>query len=281
MKIYAFADEACPALDGQIAAMQRNGLSGLEIRGVDGQNVADISPEKAAEVKKKLDDAGLVTWSIGSPIGKISIDEPFRPHLDKLRRVLDTAAILGAGNVRMFSFYLPRGCDPAAYRQKVLDQLGQMLEAAEGTGIALCHENEKGIYGDTALRCLELHRQLPRLKGVLDPANYVQCGVDPWEAWTVLAPYISYLHIKDALADGNVVPAGHGVGHVEKIVQAYRAQGGRHLTIEPHLTVFDGLAGLEQEGCTSKVGAFVYPTSDAAFDAACDACKKILNRGEL
>ena len=281
MNIYAFADEASPALAGQIAAMQRNGLSGLEIRGVDGRNVADLSPEKAAEVRKKLDDAGLVTWSIGSPIGKISIDDPFLPHLDKLRRVLDTAAILGAENVRIFSFYLPKGGEPAAYRQKVLDQLGQMLDAAEGTGVTLCHENEKGIYGDTALRCLDLHRQLPRLRGVLDPANYVQCGVDPWEAWTMLAPFIRYLHIKDALADGNVVPAGHGIGQVKKIVQAYRARGGAHLTVEPHLTVFDGLSGLEQGGSTSKVGAFVYPTPDAAFDAACDACKEILNEGEL
>ena len=46
--IYAFADEASGQTDKQIAAMQRNGLQGLEIRGVDGQNISDISIEKAA-----------------------------------------------------------------------------------------------------------------------------------------------------------------------------------------------------------------------------------------
>ena len=276
MKIYAFADEASPTLDGQIAAMQRNRLDGLEIRGVDGQNVADITPEKAAQIRRKLDAAGLVTWSIGSPIGKISISDPFPAHLDKLRRVLETAHILGAENVRMFSFFLPCGCDPAQYRNQVLDQLGQMVQAAAGTGIRLCHENEKGIYGDTAVRCLEIHRALPELGGVLDPANYIQCGVDPLQAWELLHPYIRYLHIKDALADGSVVPAGHGIGHLEDILRAFRARGGSHVTLEPHLTVFDGLSGLEQADNSSKIGAYVYASQSEAFDTACNALKNLL-----
>ena len=73
MKIYAFADEASPSIDEQIAAMKRNGLNGLEIRGVDGENVSVISLNKAREVRRKLEDAGLSVWSIGSPIGKIDI----------------------------------------------------------------------------------------------------------------------------------------------------------------------------------------------------------------
>ena len=54
MKIYAFADEASPSIDEQIAAMKRNGLNGLEIRGVDGENVSVISLNKAREVRRKL-----------------------------------------------------------------------------------------------------------------------------------------------------------------------------------------------------------------------------------
>lgn len=43
LRIFAFADEASSQIDGQIAALRRNGLQGLEIRNVDGQNVSDIS----------------------------------------------------------------------------------------------------------------------------------------------------------------------------------------------------------------------------------------------
>ena len=277
MKIYAFADEASPSIDGQIAAMARNGLDGLEIRGVDGENVSSISLEKAREVRRKLCDAGLCTWSVGSPIGKIDIETgDFPAHLDQLRHTLDVARELGAQRLRMFSFYIPAGKDPSAYRQKVIDQVGEMLRAGEGSGVLYCHENEKGIYGDMAGRCQELLRLFPAMKGVFDPANFVQCGQETWSAWEMLREHIDYLHIKDALADGSVVPAGKGLGNVKRIVDAYRAQGGEHATIEPHLRVFDGLKGLEREGEASQVGLYSYKSSDEAFDAACSALKELL-----
>ena len=53
--IYAFADEASKEMPGQISAMLRNQLCGLEIRGVDGENVSTISAEKAKQVCTKWD----------------------------------------------------------------------------------------------------------------------------------------------------------------------------------------------------------------------------------
>lgn len=274
MNIYAFADEASPSIRNQIAALHRNNLQGLEIRGVDGQNISDITLEKAHDVRHQLDDAGLTVWSIGSPIGKISIeDDAFPAHLDKLRHTLALANILGAENLRMFSFYMPGSATP--WRQKVIDQVGEMLRMANGTGVTLCHENEKGIYGDTADRCLDLLTAFPQLKAVFDPANFVQCGQDTLAAWAMLADRTKYLHIKDALADGHVVPAGKGIGHVSEIVADFRARGGQCLTLEPHLTVFDGLQNLERAGEETKM-TYTYPSSDAAFDAACAALRECL-----
>ena len=54
------------------------------------------------------------------------------------------------------------------------------------------------------------------------------------------------------------------------------AQGGTCFTIEPHLTVFEGLGGLEREGEESQIGEFKYPDSDTAFDAACSAFKAFI-----
>ena len=277
VQIYAFADEASPTIDGQVAAMVRNGLKGLEIRNVDGQNVSDISLEKAAEVRAKLDAAGLITWSIGSPIGKIDIvKDDFEAHMDKLGHTIEVAKALGAKNIRMFSFFMPRDEAPEKYRDEVFKRLRRMIDAAAGTGVALCHENEKGIYGDMAVRCLEIHREFPELAGVFDPANYVQCGQDTAEAWAMLKQYIKYVHIKDALPDCSVVPAGHGVGHVADIVADYIARGGVDFTVEPHLKVFAGLSGLERQGDRTIVSNFVYDNNDAAFDAACAALREIL-----
>lgn len=278
-RIFAFADEASPSIDQQIAALLRNGMDGLEIRNVDGQNVADISLEKAREVRAKLDDAGLITWSVGSPIGKIRLlEDDFAAHLDVLRHLLEIAEVLGAANMRVFSFYMPEGERPEVFRDEVMERLRRMVEVSAGSGVMLCHENEKGIYGDIAPRCLDIHRSVPELAGVFDPANFIQSGDETGKGWPMLRPYIKYLHVKDALPDGRVVPSGQGVGHVETIVREYLADGGAAMTLEPHLKVFDGLGALEREGSRSGVGEVVYPTGDAAFDAAAAALRGILER---
>ncbi len=278
--IHAFADEAGAMIDHQIEALKRNGLKGLEIRNVDGENVSSISLEKAREVRKKLEDAGLITWSIGSPLGKIDIEkDDFEAHLDSLRHTLEVADILGSKNIRMFSFFIPAGKDPADFRGVVLDRLHRMVEISRGSGITLCHENEKGIYGDIASRCLDVLTEVPELRGIFDPANFVQCGQDTLEAWDMLKDRIYYMHIKDALfKDSSVVPAGKGDGHVPEVLKAFLAQGGKNLTVEPHLAVFDGLKGLERKGDRSIVGggSFVFSSNDEAFDAACAALKELL-----
>ena len=71
--LHAFADEAGQDLNEQIAALQDNGYEGMEIRNVEGQNVSALTLERAKEIEKRMKDAGLCVWSIGSPIGKISV----------------------------------------------------------------------------------------------------------------------------------------------------------------------------------------------------------------
>lgn len=276
IKIYAFADEAAASMDGQIEAMKRNGLNGIEIRGVDGTNVSDISAEKAKEIKDKLDSNGLITWSIGSPIGKINIGDPFEPHIEKFKHTLEIANILDAKNIRLFSFYIAKEDDADDYKNAVIDRLGELLHIAKGSGVSLCHENEKGIYGDIPERCLELHKSLPELRGIFDPANYVQCGVDTLSAWDMLKPYIYYMHIKDAKKDGFVVPSGYGDGNVKEIVKQFIETGGRDFTIEPHLTVFEGFSNLERSDEKSVIPEFTYQNSNTAFDTACNSFKAII-----
>ncbi len=152
-----------------------------------------------------------------------------------------------------------------------MKRLEQFILAAKGSGIVLCHENEKGIYGDIAKDCFDIHKTFPELRAVFDPANFVQCGQDTVDAWKMLEPYVEYMHIKDALPDGSVVPAGKGVGNLKYLLENYK---GKVLTLEPHLSVFDGFDKLETEEKTKM--KYCYPTSRAAFDAAVAALKEIM-----
>ena len=114
---------------------------------------------------------------------------------------------------------------------------------------------------------------------MFDPANFIQCKVDTYEAWDALFPYVEYMHIKDAMADGRVVRAGYGIGNVEKIVDMYTKAGGEVLTLEPHLMEFTGLKGLENG--ESLNGIPVYTDTNEAFDAGVSALKEILERLNL
>lgn len=141
----------------------------------------------------------------------------------------------------------------------------------------LVHENEKGIYGDTDTRCMDLYEHFGGDMGVaFDPANYVQCGVDPLEAYRLHKDIITYFHIKDAMKeDGSVVSAGRGDGHLPEILgDVDKVRSGEViLTVEPHLHIFNGLDSLQSESLLHKES---YPDSRTAFHAACEALKKII-----
>ncbi len=275
----AFADEAASGLEEQIGALECEGITRIEMRDVNGKSCADLTPGEADQIRSVLEDHGIRLSALGSPYGKAPLAAPFEDHLNRFRRGLDICRRLGCDRIRMFSFYPPKGADPADWKNVVFDRLETMLSLAEEAGILLVHENEKEIYGDTEDRCLELMQRFsPRMGFAFDPANFIQSGVRTLRAYELLEPYLTYMHIKDALfADGAVVAAGHGDGCVEEILR--RLSGDRSgeviLTVEPHLTVFPGLRNLQAE---ELIQHEAYPDSMTAFHAACDALKQILNR---
>ena len=271
----AFADEAGNPVEEQISAMLDNGIKHLEARTVGDKNFVKFTNEEAKELKAKLDANGLRIWSIGSPLGKINIKDSMQPHLEEVKHTIELANIVGAERIRMFSFYVPQDEDQAIYRDEVMERLSRMLDVARGSGVKLCHENEKDIYGDIASRCDDILRTFPEMGGIFDPANFVQCHQDTLEAWELLKDHIDYMHIKDCMADGTVVPCGKGIGHVPEIVKMFRAQGGYQLTMEPHLMLFDGFAYLEQDDAKTQMG-YVYANQREAFDAAVKALKEYL-----
>ena len=84
----AFADEADPKISGQIAALKKNGIPCLEMRGVDGKNVTELTVAEARELRSRLEAEGIRVWSVGSPLGKIGLADDFEKHLDLFRHTL-------------------------------------------------------------------------------------------------------------------------------------------------------------------------------------------------
>lgn len=281
IRLCGFADEASVDRQGQILALTQNQIPFIEMRGVDGVNVSAMTVENARIFKKELDNAGLAVWSIGSPAGKSPIGQDFSVEIEQFKHLLEIAQITGASCMRIFSFYETNG--DAAYFDEVCERLDRFCDMAEGSGIMLCHENEKGIYGDIAERCLALHQALPRLKAVFDPANFVQCGQEIMSAWDMLSSYVWYGHIKDAALDGRIVPPGMGVGKLPDYLPLFAkdAADGKNsgvLTLEPHLAEFVGLSALENPQDKSAVGGCHFESPRVAFDYAVASLRGILER---
>lgn len=274
----AFADEASESMAEQLDALAAAGIRQIELRFVDGLNIGELTPAAARELRRRLDDAGVSISAIGSPYGKIKLTDPFAPHLDAFRRTLETAQELGATRLRLFSFFLD-GKPHAACRAQVFERMDALLTAAKDSGVLCCHENEKGIYGDGIRPCLDLLSTFAgRLGGVFDPANFLQVEQDPWKAFTMLRPYITYYHIKDIdSATGELVPAGEGDGQIPRLLQTLAAEeDDLTLTLEPHLAVFGGLAALEEDGGASLKRRYTFESNRAAFDTAAAALKTCL-----
>jgi sugar phosphate isomerase/epimerase len=244
----AFADEIDDDLDVQCQTLQRLGIGCLELRSAWGVNVSDFDAAMRNDTRAVLDKYDIVVSSIGSPIGKIGINEPFEPHLERFERVLSVAAELHAPYVRVFSFFVPEGDDPDRHRAAVLARMSALAEMGGSHQQVLLHENEKHIYGDIPRRCVDLVESVasPWLRLTWDSANFVQCGVRPFtDAYASLRPHLDYVQVKDAvMATGEVVPAGRGDGELVQTLRALRDDGfDGYFSLEPHLHSADSRGG--------------------------------------
>lgn len=249
IRLSAFADEISADLDEQVAVLRSENIHFLDLRGVWGTNVLDLTDQQVAQIKHTLEAHGIGVAAIGSPIGKVPIDSPFDEHVHRFERAITLAHAFQTPFIRIFSFYPPvalktgagdvSSADPAQWRDEVLRRLREMTARARAANIILLHENEKDIYGDTIARCVDLLQSTgdTHFQAILDPANFIQCGQTPYpDAYDALRPWLGYVHVKDARSDGSIVPAGEGVARWPDLLQRLRTDGyDGFFSLEPHL----------------------------------------------
>ena len=260
IRLSAFADEISADLNEQIAAIRSENIHFIDLRGVWNTNVLDLTDQQVSEIKQRLDAQGIGVSAIASPIGKIPIDAPFDEHLQHFKRAIALAQFFHTPLIRVFSFYPPvaegeakggKGIiDPATWRNEVLRRLRELTILARNANLTLLHENEKEIYGDTIARCTDLLLNIndSHFQAIFDPANFIQCEQTPYpDAYQELRPWLRYMHVKDALADGTVVAAGEGMARWLEILQQLHTDGyDGFFSLEPHLAItgqFQGFSG--------------------------------------
>ena len=259
--ISGFADEIHPDLDQQLKVVKELGMHYICLRAADGKGIADYTLEEFQQsILPRLEEAGVKISSLGSPIGKIDIDDQaaYEKQLQQLDTLCRICNSCGCRYIRMFSFWMPKDRNPDDFTDQVLEKLAGFSKVAEKYDVILIHENEKDIYGDIARRCKVILDRLasPHFKAAFDFANFVQCGEDTAQCWELLKEHVVYIHIKDAVKGNNEnVLCGTGDGQIPQLLKKIIREDGYQgfLTLEPHLVLFDTLQSLETEDASKVI----------------------------
>jgi sugar phosphate isomerase/epimerase len=253
LPITGFADEVSPDLATQISAFVRFKLDGIDIRGIDGVNVLDLSDAVLDDLLRRTEEAGLAIQCVCSPINKVAYSDAAREQeLVKLHAAVRIAHKLGVKRIRLFSPEVPAGADDA-YWPMVMAWMAEQIGVAEKGDVVLIHENDARFFGAYPKNARRLFEELgsPNFKAAFDFANTVLIGYRPMRDWFPwLLPHLDTLHIKDALeAEGKVVPAGFGDGELVETLRLLILEYGWSgpLTLEPHLSAAGAYGGFSGE----------------------------------
>jgi sugar phosphate isomerase/epimerase len=255
-KLSAFADEVTESFRGQVEFLAKEKVGYIEPRFINRKNIMDLNADELKEARKLIKDHGLKVSAIGSPIGKVKLDQHFKPHLDKFKHAVELAQYFETPFIRMFSYYAPEGKNIDDYRNQVMDRMVAKVEALAGTDVVMVHENEAHIYGHSAANCVDLVKTIdtPKLRLAYDPANFVwgeQITNNVEVAWPLMKPYVVHIHIKDwklGAKDVGSMP-GQGDGQIKELLAELAAMNyDGCMTMEPHLMAggqFGGSTGPE------------------------------------
>jgi len=255
-KLSAFADEVTEDFRGQVEYLVQEKVGYIEPRFIDKKNIMDLNQAELKEARQMIQDHGVKVSAIGSPIGKVRLDEPFEPHLDKFKHAVELAQFFETPFIRMFSYYAPEGKNIDDYRDQVMERMAAKVEVVQDVDVTMVHENEANIYGHSAENCADLIKTVgsPKLALAYDPANFVwgeKLTNNVEVCWPVMKPYVVHIHIKDwklGAPDIGSIP-GQGDGQIKELLAELAAMNyDGCMTMEPHLKTggqFGGSTGPE------------------------------------
>jgi L-ribulose-5-phosphate 3-epimerase len=235
LPIAAITDEFSPDLSRAIPLLKEIGMSGAELRVVNGKNIMDLTQDELHRAKESLDTAGLQVISIASPLLKCvlpnapEVDSRFQHDIfaskhtfeDQPRltdHALELAEVFGAGIIRVFSYW--RTVQPEKCFDAIVSALSDLAAKAADRNVVIGLENEHACNIGTAAESAKVLAAVahPNLKLVWDPANALVGGEDPFPGGYRLLPKgrIAHVHAKDCHMEGHTPIWGPlGTRHVD------------------------------------------------------------------
>jgi L-ribulose-5-phosphate 3-epimerase len=241
--VCGIGDEGAAALHDQIRLHRELGLSGLELRTVDGLGVHQLSDTQALAAAEAVAAAGLIVPVVDSPLGSWSVNVGVSDadELNVLHRAARNAGVFGCRHLRIMSY--PNDGRPGdEWRVEALRKVKVLVEAADDLDVVLLHENCSGWAGTDARRTIELIAEVdsPRLRLLFDLGNGIAYGYPSLPFLREVLPWVRHVHVKDGtIVDGEVVFGlpGEGDAQLTDCLQLLADASYRGwYSVEPHIT---------------------------------------------
>ncbi|MDA1051895.1 MAG: TIM barrel protein [Planctomycetota bacterium] len=226
-----FADEAANQKEAtqQFSAFAAMGLQYYTIRFIDAgkgvKNVMQLTKSEITRIRHLEDEYGLNVSSLGSPIGKVKLQDvddgshnkyvPFAKYLkNDVQKACELAHAFETKLIRGFSFYHPRRTDAREHVPQVVDQLGQIAETCHRSDLIFGLEIEANLVGQSGALLADIYSQVnhPALMLIFDAGNISSMGNTAHEVFNQYSDMkrgIGWMHIKDYKHPGPIAKVGH------------------------------------------------------------------------
>lgn len=219
MRLAVITDEISQEFEHALDVMSEYGVTGAELRGLWGTNIADLTPEQAERAHTALKARGMQAVCLATPFFKCDLDPAAPPEgesaghmhlapardleqqMQLLERCIRLAHRFEVSLLRVFSFWRKAAPSPEI-EERIAEHFVAPLALAEREGVTLVLENEHACYVGSGVEAARLVSRVnsPRFRVCWDPGNAFSLGELPYpDGYEAVKPWVSHVHVKDAV----------------------------------------------------------------------------------
>lgn len=179
-------DEISSNIIEVIETLNKVNLKLIELRKIDNNYLFQIDSSKLLEYKRELDKNNIKVSLIDSPIGKGKFSHEKEEEL--LDKYIKISKLFNSRYLRIFT----------DVSDDINEGLKKYNDKAKENNIILLIENEPNTYGEHYNNLLNLmSNNYSNIRLLYDAENYYSIKIDYIKAFSLLKPYIKYIHLRD------------------------------------------------------------------------------------
>jgi sugar phosphate isomerase/epimerase len=264
-KLAVITDEISQDFDRALAVARELGLAQVELRGMWGKNLIDLTSDEVKEARRLLTKYRMKVTDLASPF--LKVDAPgfttvagerdafnarfgYQEQPQVLKRAIELAKVFETDKIRIFSFW--RVERPAEVFELIVADIHRALKVAKKHQITLILENEHACNIATAAESVKVLAAIQDAHFALtwDPANAFAAGEKPFPDGYYLLPQrrIAHVHVKDVARNSSTgrtewQPMGKGeVDYTGQFKALVRDRYRHSISLETHWRAPSGSA---------------------------------------